>query len=97
MFVVLVEFETRDGYSDRFRERVRRQAQDSLSLEPDCEIFDVCIDPADPSRVLLYEVYRDAAAFDRHLQSDHFLDFDRSVRDWIEAKSITRLERIEPD
>jgi len=94
MFVVLVEFETREGCSDRFRERVRQQAKDSLSLEPECEAFDVCIDPANPHRVLLYEVYRDAAAFDRHLQSEHFLDFDRSVRDWIESRTITPLERI---
>ena len=94
MFVVLVEFEAKAAFIDRFRDRVRRQARDSLSLEPECELFDVCVDPSNPCRVLLYEVYQDEAAFERHLQSEHFLDFDRSVRDWIDSKTFTRLERI---
>lgn len=94
MFVVLVEFEAKAAFIDRFRDRVRRQARDSLSLEPECEVFDVCVDPTNPRRVVLYEVYHDSAAFDLHLQSKHFIDFDRSVRDWIESKTLTVLERI---
>lgn len=94
MFVILVEFEIHPDFSAAFVERVRQQASDSLALEPGCEIFDVCIDPANPCRAVLYEVYRDQDAFDAHLQSAHYLDFDATVRDWVALKTVTRLERV---
>ena len=94
MLVILVEFDLDPSRVESFRERVKRQARDTLELETDCEVFDVCIDPANPCRVLLYEVYRDQAAFDAHLASTHFLDFDATVADWVRSKTVTRLERI---
>jgi len=94
MYVVIVEFIIETAHVNAFRERVRQQARDSRALEADCHVFDVCIDPARPEMVLLYEGYRDAAAFDSHLASAHFLDFDARVRDWIRDKKITRWEKI---
>lgn len=97
MYVVMVEFVVRDGFVDAFRDRVRQQARDSLEREADCHVFDVCIDPQRDHVVLLYEVYSDTAAFDAHLASAHFSDFDAAVGDWIESKRVTRFERIEAD
>ena len=95
MYVVIVEFTVRQGFADAFRERVRQQAQDSLQREADCHVFDVCIDPQRAGFVLLYEVYSDAAAFDAHLASSHFRDFDAAVGAWVEDKQVTRFERLE--
>jgi quinol monooxygenase YgiN len=94
MYVVIVEFSIATAHVNDFRERVLQQARDSRALEADCHVFDVCIDPGRPQRVLLYEVYSDAAAFDSHLASAHFLDFDAHVRDWIDDKKVTRWEKI---
>ena len=94
MLVVVVEFSLREGHSRAFRERVRKQARDSLELEPDCHRFDVCIDPDRDNSVLLYELYTDRAAFDAHLASAHFAAFDADVKDWIEDKRVTFFERI---
>jgi len=44
--------------------------------------------------MMLYEVYSDRGAFDAHLASAHFIDFDETVRDWIIDKQVTILERI---
>ena len=94
MFAVIVEFTLRPGFADRFRERVRRQAEDSLRLESGCHRFDVCIDPQREDFVLLYELYSGRAAFDAHLASAHFADFDAAVRDWISDKRVLTLSRI---
>ena len=94
MFVVIVEFELCAGHVEVFRERVRRQAADSLEFEPDCHVFDVCIDPEREDFVLLYEVYSDRAAFDAHLASAHFAAFDAEVRDWIRDKRVSVFTRI---
>jgi quinol monooxygenase YgiN len=95
MYVVIVEFIIEDtAHVDEFRERVGQQARDSLDNEADCHQFDICIDPGRPERLLLYEVYSDAAAFDSHLASAHFLDFDASVHGWLRDKKVTRWEKI---
>jgi len=75
MFVVVVEFTVRAEFIEPFQNRVMQQAQDSLKLEVDCHVFDVCVCCGKESRVLLYEIYTDRAAFDAHLASAHFRDF----------------------
>jgi quinol monooxygenase YgiN len=39
-------------------------------------------------REALYEIYDDAPAFDRHLASDHFRDFDAVVAPWVRTKKV---------
>lgn len=88
MFVVTVTFVASPGNAEAFRERVRRQASDSLSREAGCHRFDVCADPKAPERVFLYELYSDEAAFQAHLKTSHFISFDRDVAPWIEDKTV---------
>ena len=94
MYVVIVEFTAQPGHAEDFKRRVRQQANDSLEQEPGCRVFDVCIDPERDNFVLLYEVYTDRAAFDAHLASPHFADFDECVRGWIDAKKISTYLQI---
>ena len=94
MYVVIVEFTVKTGHFPAFVARVRRQAADSLERESGCHVFDVCLNPERKNYVLLYEVYDDRAAFDAHLASAHFLAFDATVRDWLEDRRITPLERL---
>lgn len=95
MFVVLVQFIVKAGNEQAFLERVCRQAADSLQLESDCRQFDVCRDDRNPRRILLYELYTNAAAFDAHLHSSHFVAFDHDVRPWVEHKSVEHWSRCE--
>ena len=88
MFVVAVHFVVKTESAAAFLARVRQQANDSLTKEPDCHLFDVCIDPARPERVFLYERYTNAAAFDAHLASDHFKAFDHEVADLVLSKTV---------
>ncbi len=94
MYVVIVEFTTYAQHAAAFRQRVIRQASDSLELEPDCHVFDVCNDPERDNFVLLYEVYTDRSAFDAHLASPHFLDFNATVQAWVSDKKISTFERL---
>ncbi len=94
MYVILVEFTLQPRHFEAFVTRVRQQAADSLERESGCRVFDVCIDPARENFVFLYEVYENRAAFEAHLESDHFLDFDATVANWISDKRVTALERL---
>ncbi len=94
MLVIVVEFEVRAEFAADFLERVKQQAGDTLELENDCAVFDVCLDPANTCRILLYEVYLNRAAFDAHLQSAHFLAFNAAVKSWVVNKKIREFERL---
>ena len=93
-YIVVVSFEVQPESARRFRERVLQQAEDSLALEPDCTQFDVCADPERDNHFLLYERYQDEAAFQAHLQSDHFKAFDREVTPWVTDKQVRILTRL---
>ncbi|MDJ0721973.1 MAG: putative quinol monooxygenase [Desulfobacterales bacterium] len=88
MYIVTVEFVIWPEHVEAFHQAVQKQARHSLTREPDCLQFDVCVDPQARERVLLYEVYTDAAAFKVHMDSAHFTAFDAAVRDWVKGKAI---------
>ena len=94
MFIVTVEFVVRPQYVEAFYRAMRDQAHNSLNREPDCHQFDVCVDPQDRGKVLLYEVYADDAAFQFHLKTDHYQDFDTTVRGWVESKTVQFWNRL---
>ena len=66
MFVVTVDFRSAPDKATDFLAALRENAAASVRDEPGCLRFDVCTDPDDPTRVFLYEIYTDAAAFEAH-------------------------------
>ncbi len=97
MLVVTVQFKIKPESGARFFDRVCVQARDSLSLETGCRTFQVSRHVEDPLLVFLYEIYDDAAAFESHLQSEHFKAFDAETRDWVVEKVVGRWELAESD
>ena len=89
-FAITVAFELVDGAFAEFHRLVRENAAASVDREPDCLRFDVLTPLGGEAGrdVFLYEIYRDRAAFDRHLASDHFLAFDRLTRDLVKKKTV---------
>ena len=78
MFVITVDFEIKSEFVNVFRNRVLQQAKDSLNNEEKCLIF-------------VYEIYQDKDAFDYHLKSDHYLSFDKDVKNWVTKKIVNQL------
>jgi quinol monooxygenase YgiN len=95
MYVVTVEFNVKNIHATSFRKAVLQQAHNTLSREPDCHRFDVCFDPKNDTRVFLYEIYTDEHAFQEHLQTDHFSNFNEGVKDWLDRKSVQTWFRPE--
>lgn len=88
MYIVTVIFEVAPENADAFKKRMLQQANDSLTLEPGCNQFDVCLAADNPGKCFLYEKYDDRVAFDTHLASHHFQDFDETVKPWIVSKEV---------
>ena len=94
MYVVLVAFTIKAEAVTRFVERVKHQATDSLNNETECHRFDVCVDAGNDQHVLLYEIYSDQAAFETHLQTEHFICFNQETSGWIIDKKINLFNKV---
>lgn len=88
MYIVTVEFEVHREHTEAFREAMMQQAANSLALEVACRQFDVCFDAEDATKCFLYEKYDDGAAFETHLASEHFKQFETKVSSWLKSKTV---------
>jgi quinol monooxygenase YgiN len=93
-FVVIAEFEVKPDRLERFLELARTDASQSVANEPGCHQFDVTLDREQPNRVVLYEVYADAAAFDAHVETPHLKAFRAGIEDLIVSRQVRRLTRV---
>lgn len=96
-YVIIVEFSLNDGALKQFMPLMLANAKASLDKEPGCERFDVLQKPAQPNEIVLYEIYRDRAAFDAHLASAHFKEFSAATAALIGSKRIVELAYLNDD
>jgi (4S)-4-hydroxy-5-phosphonooxypentane-2,3-dione isomerase len=89
---ILVEFVVRPEDVERARQLIFENAAASLEKELGCLRFDVLEEATEPCRFTLYEVYRNAADFDVHLQSSHFENFSKATRDLFVSQSVRQFD-----
>ena len=85
MHVIVATLRIKPEFRERFMEAMLDDARGSVENERGCFQFSVTQDKTDPNRIVLFEVYRDEAAFDTHKQAPHFVRWQESVKDWFAA------------
>ena len=78
MFAIFVSAKVKPELRQRFLEVIEDDSISSVRDEPGCLRFDVLHDQDDPDQYYFYEVYRDEAAFQAHLETPH-------LARWLEA------------
>ena len=89
--VVLVEVLEKPSFVAQSRDLIAVNAKASLESELGCKRFDVLVEPEDPQRFVLYEIYEDEAAFDDLLASSFYLSVADAIENEMEERSIRRL------
>lgn len=85
MHIIVAKIQIKPEYREPFMELMVDDAKGSVENEPGCLHFSVIRDNADPNRIVLFEVYRDEAAFEAHKQTPHFIRWRDGVQDWFAA------------
>src|SRR5450759_7696 len=85
MHVIVATLRIKPEFRERFMEAMLDDARGSVENERGCFQFSVTQDKTDPNRIVLFEVYRDEAAFDTHKQAPHFVRWNESVKDCFAA------------
>ena len=96
MYAVVVTFQIKQGQMPAFLPLMQENAATSRTQEAGCHRFDVCTDPERPDEVFLYELYSDRTAFDAHLGSAHFKNFDAKVAPMIGTKDVRTYQDVSP-
>lgn len=93
-YVVIVDFQLRDGKRSDFRVLIDANSRTSMRLEKSCRRFDVVEPVGEPNRVMLYEIYDDQAAFEAHCKTDHFLKFDAESAALVSDKTVIKAHLV---
>jgi (4S)-4-hydroxy-5-phosphonooxypentane-2,3-dione isomerase len=95
MFVLSVDLRIKPENVEAFTRKAIENAAASRK-EPGCRQFDVLVDPKDPTKVLLYEVYVDDKAFDAHQKTAHFKEYAEKAVPLLASRERHIWKRVAP-
>ncbi len=90
-FVILVDFRLKPGAKAAFLRLINENARASCREEPECHRFDVLAAEKEADRIVLYEIYKDRAAFDAHIRTAHFAQFNEASAALVAEKKVTEF------
>ena len=91
-YIITVDFHLHPGTLEPFLKLIKENAHKSLTDEPGCDRFDVLIEKGAPDHIVLYEIYTDRPAFDFHLKSKHFAEFNSASQRYVQEKKVVEYE-----
>lgn len=95
-FVLVVNVKIKPGEVEPFMQKLLANGKAARETEPGCRQFDVLADPADPTKVMFYEVYADEAAFEAHQQTPHFKTYLATALGHLESRERAFYRRVAP-
>jgi quinol monooxygenase YgiN len=91
---IFAEFATHPGTFDQFLERMKIHAAASRQ-EPGCLRFDIAVPDKSENRLLLFELYKDRAAFDFHASTDRIKAHRDTTAPWTAERKVSVCEMID--
>jgi (4S)-4-hydroxy-5-phosphonooxypentane-2,3-dione isomerase len=91
---ISVEFEVKPEHWDDFLAIMRGHAAKTRETEEGCERFDVMVPKNGDKRVILFELYRDDAAFDVHRKSPRLAEVQASYKDMVAGRKLTLCDHV---
>jgi len=86
--VWIAEFEVDPAQLESFKAAIVAVGETSVRVEPGCLALYAVAEKADPSRVRVFEMYRDADAYQAHLTTEHFKRFLAATADMVESRRL---------
>jgi quinol monooxygenase YgiN len=94
-FVLAVNIRIKPENVERFMAGLLANGREARK-EPGCRQFEVLVDPADKTKVMLFEVYDDEKAFEVHQQTPHFRKYLAESVPLLAARERHVLKRALP-
>jgi quinol monooxygenase YgiN len=87
-FIRVAELQIHPAQLEAFAAATREVGQASVNLEEGCLALYAVADKDNPAFVRVFEVYRDPAAYQAHLQTPHFKKFRDSTNPMVTSRKL---------
>ena len=79
---------------EEYRAAVREQITAAIRDEPGVLVLYAVSDKDNPARVTVFEIYRDAAAYQAHLASGHFKKYKAATEKMVKSLTLAKSDPI---
>jgi quinol monooxygenase YgiN len=87
-YVQMAEIEIDPAQVEAYRAAVEEQIAAAIRLEPGVLVLYAVHEKADPARVRVFEIYRDADAYASHLEAAHFRKYKSSTAGMVRSLKL---------
>jgi quinol monooxygenase YgiN len=93
-YVQVAEIEVDPAQLDAYRAAVQEQIDAAIREEPGVLVLYAVSEKDDPTRVKVFEIYRDRKAYEAHLGSDHFKKYKATVEKMVKSLKLVQATPI---
>jgi quinol monooxygenase YgiN len=87
-FVRLADLEINPAHLESFKAAARENAEATRRSEPGVLAFHALAEKGNPGRIRVFEMYKDASAYQAHLQTAHFQRFRATTEKMMAARKL---------
>lgn len=93
-YVQVAEIEVDPAQVGAYRAAIEEQIDAAIRKEPGVLVLYAVSDKDDPTRVKVFEIYRDRKAYEAHLGSDHFKKYKATVEKMVKSLKLVQATPI---
>src|SRR4051812_44370609 len=87
-YVRIAELEIDPAQMERFKDATKEVGETSVRVEPGCLVLYAVSEKENPARVIVFEIYRDADAYQSHIQAPHFKQFRTATDNMVKSRKL---------
>jgi quinol monooxygenase YgiN len=93
-YVQVAEIEIDPTQLDSYRAAVREHIETAVRVEPGVLVLYAVSEKDDPTRIRVFEIYRDTDAYKAHLQSPHFKKYKAATETMVKSLKLVQTSPI---
>ena len=92
--IQIAEISVDPAQLDSFKAAVAEQIEAAIRLEPGVLVLYSVSNKVDPSRITVFEIYRDRDAYLAHLKAPHFLKYKATVDAMVKSLKLIPVDAV---
>jgi quinol monooxygenase YgiN len=93
-YVQMAELEIDPAQLEDYKAAVREQIESAIRVEPGVLVLYAVSEKDDPSRIRVFEIYRDVDAYRSHLESAHFKKYKTTTEKMVKSLKLVQTTPI---
>jgi quinol monooxygenase YgiN len=94
LYVQIATLEIYPSHIAAYRIAVAEQAKAAIEKESGVLSLNAVANNDDSTRITVFEIYRDRAAYESHLKAEHFLKYKAAVESMVKSLTLTPVSPV---